>query len=683
MRIEYLPASETKRGILESTSKRVRMIFSVMASPNRIDILRILNSKGPMTYSELKSLAGFKSKKESGKFAYHLRKLLRQSLVGLNKAERRYAITNLGKLVLSLARQIEEKSIIESGKLYVRTSTQTIEEFNPHKIIQCLVRESNMSLEQSAKITDEVENKIYKSHVSYLTSSFIRDCVNNVLMEHGLEDHLNKLIRIGIPIYDLNKKLNNTDGSLFNGINDIVTDISRTIFSDYFKSIFPKDILDMHFNGEIHLDDIGSWGMCPDTIFIDIESLMKKDAFNNNQFPYLPRVSKGDNPSIVLALLTSIFQKQVSKEIVIENVIKLFDNYSLEEISKTFANTLLFSSFSVRTFDSPFITFVFPLKDNNDVLSSLLNGYLLYLGRVSIPIFGIYIVFSSPPSNEILNLISKITNIGGQIFLSRKSIRSSKGLNKLNDDYSLPVISLHSLSLNLPHLAYQSNKDETYFRTKLALLLKPSLNALIVKRDLIFDNIKKGLLPALSSYLDYPSSGTTNMIINLTGLNESIFDILGYADKNEDFEIIEKVLKTANDVVAQFDKTKHNFGISIINDNSSKRFVELDSKKFGKISHTIGSYSQGLVITPRDLNENLLITNLSLLDALLPGGFSVKLDVSNLDINDSIDFISKSIDLIPYFDIVNKQLVCNICGSKMTSNDICYRCNYANLITLT
>ena len=95
--------SDPKRGgILQSTSKRVRMIFSVMASPNRIDILRILNSKGPLTYSELKSLAGFKSKKESGKFAYHLRKLLRQSLVALNKSERRYTITNLGKLVLSL-----------------------------------------------------------------------------------------------------------------------------------------------------------------------------------------------------------------------------------------------------------------------------------------------------------------------------------------------------------------------------------------------------------------------------------------------------------------------------------------------------------------------------------------------------------------------------------------------------
>ncbi len=165
--------------ILQSTSKRVRMIFSVMASPNRIDILRILNSKGPLTYSELKSLAGFKSKKESGKFAYHLRKLLRQSLVALNKSERRYTITNLGKLVLSLARQIEERSIIESGKMYVRTSHDSIEEFNSQKIIQSLVREGGLPLELAQKITEEVENRIYKYQTTYLTGSLIRELVNS------------------------------------------------------------------------------------------------------------------------------------------------------------------------------------------------------------------------------------------------------------------------------------------------------------------------------------------------------------------------------------------------------------------------------------------------------------------------------------------------------------------------
>ena len=50
--------------VLQSTSKRVRMIFSVMASPNRIDILRILNSKGPLTYSELNLLRDSNQRKK-------------------------------------------------------------------------------------------------------------------------------------------------------------------------------------------------------------------------------------------------------------------------------------------------------------------------------------------------------------------------------------------------------------------------------------------------------------------------------------------------------------------------------------------------------------------------------------------------------------------------------------------
>ena len=79
-----------------------------MASPNRIDILKILTLEGPQTYSDLKSLAGFKSEKESGKFAYHLKKLLNQSLVAFNKSETRWKITNLGKTVLSLAEKIKE-----------------------------------------------------------------------------------------------------------------------------------------------------------------------------------------------------------------------------------------------------------------------------------------------------------------------------------------------------------------------------------------------------------------------------------------------------------------------------------------------------------------------------------------------------------------------------------------------
>ena len=74
----------SKRGsILESASRRVRMIFSVMASPNRIDILRILYSKGPLTYSELKSLAGFQIEKRIRQVCISFKKIT-TSIVGIS-----------------------------------------------------------------------------------------------------------------------------------------------------------------------------------------------------------------------------------------------------------------------------------------------------------------------------------------------------------------------------------------------------------------------------------------------------------------------------------------------------------------------------------------------------------------------------------------------------------------------
>jgi ribonucleoside-triphosphate reductase (formate) len=657
------------------------MIFSVMASPNRIDILRILNNKGPLTYSELKSLAGFKSKKESGKFAYHLRKLLRQSLVGLNKGERRYTITNLGKLVLNLARQIEEKSIIESGKMYVRTSHQTIEEFNPHKIIQSLVREANMSLEQATKITEEVENKIYKLSTSYLTSRLIRDCVNNVLLEHGLEEQMNKLIRIGVPIFDLNKKFHHNDNSLRNGINDLITDISEKVFSDYFANNFQKDIMDMHYSGEVHLDALGQWGIGADTIFVDIEQV-NKNLNLKSHFLFLPRNTHGHKLNITLPIMVSLLQREVSREIVIENIDKIFGDYAIDKISEYFSFSLISSSVSMPYAGSPFITLVLSGNENSERLLQMLSGYLSYIEQVSLPNFGLFITFANSLSNDLLSLLTKIIKLGGRISLSQKSVRSSRGIHKMHQDMGLPIVALHSLSINLPRLAYQSNKDETYFRTKLALLMRPSVSTLLLKKEILLENIRQDILPALSHTIGFPQLGSTSIIVNLTGLDESIHDILGFS-KDVGFDIVKKVVKTANDVlidVGQYNTDK--FGVSIINDSSSTRFVNLDSEKFGKLTHDFRSYSQGLVITKKMLDdEDSLSKNLIELDNLMAGGLYVKLLTSDVPTQEMVELIQKSTNFIPYFDIFEENRICSICGTRVASSDVCSICGSRNIVT--
>jgi len=68
--------------------------------PDRINILNTLTSKNDLKLSELKSLAGYNSRKHILMYVEHLRKLLRQSLISLNKHERTYSITNHGKSVV-------------------------------------------------------------------------------------------------------------------------------------------------------------------------------------------------------------------------------------------------------------------------------------------------------------------------------------------------------------------------------------------------------------------------------------------------------------------------------------------------------------------------------------------------------------------------------------------------------
>ncbi|HJY10031.1 MAG TPA: anaerobic ribonucleoside-triphosphate reductase, partial [Nitrososphaeraceae archaeon] len=595
---DYSVQSEPRRdGILESASKRVRMIFSVMASPNRIDILRILNSKGPLTYSELKSLAGFKSKKESGKFAYHLRKLLRQSLVALNKAERRYTITNLGKLVLSLARQIEERSIIESGKMYVRTSKQSIEEFNSHKIIQSLVREANMPLEQAHKITEEVENKVYKFQTAYLTSSLIRETVNSVLIEHGHEEYRNKLARLGLPTSDIFEMLNSID-KVGNGIDSVISRVAQSMLAEHLIiNILPKDIADMHLAGEINISNSGIWGLIPDTIFVNIAHVAESGMDLKGKFLNISRltaINNIDELATALPMLISLLSRESSTEIVLEGIDSLLNRIGdSREVVSLLTRALMESSAapmysSESIFGLPITTISLDIEDktNSKLINEILDSYNNYLNFTSVPRIGIALRFGD---KDILTDYSEklvsIVRTGGLLSIARNKLRSLNGIHKLigNKVTSGTVATLQSLSINLPRLAYQSNKDETYFRARLALMIKPALSAMSLRKKALTDLIRKGMLPTLSSSTQFTQLGTHTTVINLTGAKESVNDILGHEIDNGGIEILQKVLKTAVDVATDQGRqmSEDHLGIAMINDDSARRFASLDSDKYG------------------------------------------------------------------------------------------------------
>jgi ribonucleoside-triphosphate reductase (formate) len=696
---DLITQTETKPSGILQAAKRVRMIFSVMASPNRIDILRILNSKGPLTYSELKSLAGFKSKKESGKFAYHLRKLLRQSLVALNKAERRYTITNLGKLVLSLARQIEERSIIESGKMYVRTSRHSIEEFNSNRITQSLVREANMPLEQAHKITEEVENKVYKFQTVYLTSSLIRETVNSILIEHGYEEFRSKLARLGLPGSDISEMFNNPLYSK-NGVEGILSETSLAVFSENLLfNMLPKDITDMHLAGELNISNTGLWNLVPDTVVIDTSSIVENGLDFKGKYLNVSRlkpIRTLDDVTEALPVLISVLSRETSREIILDNFLSSVSKRiqeSSESIEAAFSRAFISSSISRSFSSSGFPVVTFPIYlDESSINRSILAAYVKYLDHTPIPTIALSLVGKDQESlGTNSDLISSIVKNGGILSIS-KNFRSHMGIVKnAAEEKASSVVSLQSLAINLPRLAYQSNKDETYFRARLALMIKPAISALLARKNSILEMIRREMLPVMANITQMMQLSRMNLVINLTGVRESVYNILGHEFDGE--EIIQKVLHTAVEVASDQGKQvgDDSIRIAMITDDSSTRLASLDSEKYGNLYREAGdemmikSYSQGLLINGRDLltNSGPIIESTNSIDELLNGGVSITVDTSDLEDNELIEAINKS-RAFNFFRPMYRNKICSSCGTKISmSSGVCKSCGSTNFSNIT
>jgi ribonucleoside-triphosphate reductase len=644
-----------------------------------------------LTYSELKSLAGFKSKKESGKFAYHLRKLLRQSLVALNKSERRYTITNLGKLVLSLARQIEERSIIESGKMYVRTSHESIEEFNSHKIIQSLVREGSLPLELAQKITEEVENRIYKYQTTYLTGSLIREMVNSVLLEHGHEEYRNKLARLGLPVFDIQEMLTNLD-DVDNGAEGLLFNTGQRVFAEYLlTNILPKDVADSHLSGDLHITNPGIWSMIPDTIFVNVKELIDDGITLGGKYLDVSRIpaSKSiDEITSAISVIISLLSKEASQEIVLDGLTPLFAKHTknVEELESKLTNAFATASTTSKyTKTSTHVSIRLQLGSDAKIINSIISAYKNYTKITPIPRIGLIIDYDKGKVSDISDAISEIISTGGNVMFA-KGQTSSYGITNPATKGSGPLsITLQSVSINLPRLAFESNKDETYFRARLTLLMKPALASMALRKKDISDLTRRGLNPILAKNTQYMQRSSVSLNINLVGLKEAVYNILGFQDNKDGKEILHKVIETAVDVGTKKGKEIGDpVTISMTETEGSFRFANLDGEKYGKNSALNSmegdSYSQGITINASEIaeftNKSESIVECNKLSKILNGGLLVTLQIDkDAKITDIKKSIEKAAELTNSFKPIKKVAICGECGFKDEPfEDKCPKC---------
>ena len=243
-------------------------VLKAVSSPLRLQILNLLFDKSALSYTELMNQLKMNPSRDAGRFAYHLKFILKADLVEADVESKKYYLTDLGKMVLDVADRVEKKAFKPRGML-VRTSHLTVEEFDANKIANALIKEAKVPAELAQKAAKEAEKRLVKSKTKYLTTSLIREIVNGILVEKGYEEYRHKLARVGMPVHEVTASLESKDEAADSAT--LLTRAGQNVLSEYtLLNIFPRDIADAHLSGAIHIDSLGTWILKPDEISHDL-----------------------------------------------------------------------------------------------------------------------------------------------------------------------------------------------------------------------------------------------------------------------------------------------------------------------------------------------------------------------------------------------------------------------------
>ncbi len=145
--------------------------------------------------------------------------------------------------------------------LFVKTSGEDIARWNRQKIIDALIRETNVDIDTADAISREVEKQIISSGIGVLTTPLIRELVDAKLIERGLEQARKMHALLGFPLYDVRQLIllqNKENANIPHGPEGTNLILAEGIKKEYsLYEVFSPEVGDAHVMGDIHLHSLG------------------------------------------------------------------------------------------------------------------------------------------------------------------------------------------------------------------------------------------------------------------------------------------------------------------------------------------------------------------------------------------------------------------------------------------
>jgi len=154
------------------------------------------------------------------------------------------------------------KNITDLSLLVSTPSSENIYPWNKEKIVSALIKEAELSSNISNKIAKAVEEKILNLGLTEISTSLIRELVDNELFTGGYENKWRKQKVIGMPTFDLkqlflskSKENSNIGTNNPDAIN--LTIAENTIKQYMLQEVFSPEVSNAHLKGLLHIHDLG------------------------------------------------------------------------------------------------------------------------------------------------------------------------------------------------------------------------------------------------------------------------------------------------------------------------------------------------------------------------------------------------------------------------------------------
>jgi ribonucleoside-triphosphate reductase len=169
---------------------------------------------------------------------------------------------NIRKSLRVRKQTIKNKNTTDAALMVDQVSRDDSFPWDKRKIAIALEKEADLSNEISQEIASVVETRVFASGLNRISTSLIRELVDNELFERGYNAKLEKQTALGMPKYDIeqliyskNKENSNIAANNPEAINLAVAE--NTLKQYALQEVFSKEVADAHITGMVHIHDLG------------------------------------------------------------------------------------------------------------------------------------------------------------------------------------------------------------------------------------------------------------------------------------------------------------------------------------------------------------------------------------------------------------------------------------------